>query len=152
LHRYDRETLCFYVREEPSHAVRSAKRKFHPGINSKIIEIAPGLPEVSDNAYSLLLERVVRAPVVQVVAQATDKHAQHLEIGKRVLHVASLQNTTATTTFTIILFRVRDPSRLSNVVAYHQNGEHDLGNVERVSPVVIRHVPVVAFHRDEESV
>jgi len=43
-----------------------------------------------DDVHSLLLERIVRAPVVQVVAQTADEHSQHFEIGERVLHVASL--------------------------------------------------------------
>lgn len=53
---------------------------------------------------------------------------------------------------TFIILNIDCTPRFLGFRSYHHNGEHDLGDVESVSPIVIRHVSVVAFDRDKESV
>lgn len=54
------------------------------------------------------LKRIVRAPMVQVVAQASHQQAQNLQIGDESFHFARFHN-----------------------------GEHRLGNIEAVPPIMV---------------
>lgn len=68
------------------------------------------------------LEGVVRASVVQVVAQTSHEKSQHLEVAHEALHLPGFEH-----------------------------GEHGLGDVECVSPVVVFDRAIVFLHAEDPS-
>lgn len=70
----------------------------------------------------LRLERIVRAAMVQIVAQARHQQTEYLQISDEPLHFARLHH-----------------------------GEHRLGDVQRVPPVVVLERPVVLANAEDPA-
>lgn len=81
-----------------------------------------GAVENGQRAVGFRLERVVRSSMVQVVAETGDEQTKDFEVVHKPLHFAGLHH-----------------------------GEHCLGHVESVAPVVILHGPIVLLDTQDPS-
>ena len=91
---------------------------------------------------------VVGAPVVEVVAEAGHKEAEHLEV----IHEPGRKKCYIILSKGIRIVIVLQSGTLSNIhclpvhLAGLHHGEHGLTHVEGVAPVVVLHRPVVLLH------
>ena len=85
------------------------------------------------------MKLVVGAPVVEVVAEAGNHHSQHLFLKK---HLKTVQKP---------LEKYLNLAKVVPPCGGGEDGEHELADVEGVSPVVIIHLPVVFLHCAQPS-
>lgn len=92
----------------------------HDALIEMVVFHGTGRVQYGQRRLGLGLEGVVGTPVVQIVTETRHQQSQHLQVAHEPLHLARFEH-----------------------------GEHRLGHVQGVPPIVVLHRAVVFFHAED---